>query len=372
MFSKDLIIAIIPTTHSTNIFIPELTYIIRSKKVMTALSTLNPVLYCELTSQLLKLKNETHPTAVLSCSIYSAINLLERIYTTLLKAKIALPPTVHSNELNDWLKHDKDQSLPSLSQFSYSLSLNENDLGFFGRNLPWIGSIISYTLMTGATLATAATIFKWGWAYSLITLFAGCRLMTNYHDIINGPENRMRKMGIIIDRNFSNPYQGIGRYSIPKLIVYLLSCGIMICSAYLAFSSAVSTIESICLADYLSSFTLNTLSYFFACTVAYSHFGRIFNAVFDSIASKFRKVFNLIESSEDERLDLAKVIKIFDEKKPNTTEENVLPSENTYLPFSKMKNTAANSPLKAPHPKTSHPKKAVRGQRQYPRYSLRT
>ena len=368
MFSKDLIIAIIPTPDSTNIFIPELTYIIRSKKVMTTLSTLNPTLYRELTSKVLKLKDEMHPTAILSCSIHSAINLLERIYKTLLKAKIALPPTVHPNELNDWLKTNKAENLPSLSQFTYSLSLNENHLGFFGRNLPWIGRIISYTLMTGATLATAATIFKWGWAYSLITLFAGCRLMTNYHDIINGPENRMRKMGIMIDRHFSNPYQGIGRYSIPKLIVYFLSCGIMICSAYLAFSSAVSTVESICLADYLSSFNLNTLSYFFACTVAYSHFGRIFNAVFDSIASKFRKIFNLIESREDERLDLVKVIKNFDDKTSKKAEENILPWENTYLPFSQTKKKTENFPLKSSHPKTSHLKKSVKEHRQSPRY----
>lgn len=370
MFSKDLVIAIIPTNYSTNVFIPELTYIIRSPKAMAALSTHNPALYCELTSQLLKPKDETHPTAILSCPIYSAISLLERIYITLLKAKIALPPTVYANELNDWLKRDKDQSIPSLSQFGYSLSLNENDLGFFGRNLPWIGSIISYTLMTGATIATAATIFRWGWAYSLIALFAGCRLMTNYHDIINGPENRMRKMGIIIDRHFCNPYQGIGRYSIPKLIVYFLSCGIMICSAYLAFSSAVSTIESICLADYLSSFTLNTVSYFFACTVAYSHFGRIFNAVFDSIASKFRKVFNLIESREDERLDLMKVIKILDKKTSKQTDTDIFTCENTYLPFSQTKKTEANFLLKTTHPKTSHAKKSVREKRQSPQYSI--
>lgn len=346
MFSKDLIIGIIPSTHSTNIFIPELTYILRSKQAMTILSNLDPGLFHELKTKLLDGTDKENPSAVLSCSIFEATNLLERIYATLLKAKIALPPTVHSNELQDWLKTTEKENIKKIPQFSYSLSLNDKDLGFFGRNFAWIGSIVTYTLIIGASLASATSVFNWGWSYLLIAMFAGSRLIANYHDIINGPENRMRKIGINLDRYFSDPYQGIGQYSSLKLGIYFLSSGIMLCSAYLAFNFSISTVETIYLIDSLPAFALNPLSYFFACSVAYSHFSRIFNSVFDTIASKLKGIFDLKDSRENERLDLEKTLKIITQKGPQKVVISALNQKSTYLGFSKTKKKDTSLSLK--------------------------
>lgn len=301
MLSRPLIIGLYEHNQQTVLLVPELTYVLKSLKVMRALQTQEPTLFTQLQHNLLQ-NNKNDLPPILTCRVPEAVTLIQRIYDAICEAKIPLPPSVSDLEFQDWIT--ANQPHQSITKIKYPLTFDENKLGGFGKKLPWLGSFVSYTLILGTTLSATASVTTWGWGMILICTLIGCRLTANYHDIVNGPERRMRVFGEMIDRIRSGAYRRTGRYSKAKVLVYMLSSAIMLGSAYLSFSFSICSVWSMFLLDQLPNLFISNLSYIFATSVAFSHFGRIFNGVFTTVENSLATIFTLSEVKPSEKIDL--------------------------------------------------------------------
>lgn len=247
-----------------------------------------------------------HGTGALPLPLSATKQFIEQLYNELLQNKITLPPNISELDLNYAIKN-YDKIKCSFFTYDLKIKIERNHLSFFARNLPWIGTIVTFTLTVGLTVSTLVTIIGWGWSLVLFSVFGLSKLLTSYADIAGGPERRLLLLGLWLDRLTSRHYPEQGKFSLPKFSLNFLVVAILACSSLLTWYGAWQLIRCMNGISYIPNGAATLLAGLFAWSSAGASFGRIYQDLYQLLHQQFSSYFSFDSFKEEEKISFKNI-----------------------------------------------------------------
>lgn len=258
----------------------------------------------------IKIFSKQHGTGIFPYNVRKTKLFLEELYNHLLRANIALPPNLSEMDLQFIIK-DYSKIKKNIFTHDVKIRIQHENLTFFAKYLPWIGTLVTFILTIGLTISTLISMLGWGWSIALLSVFGISKLLTSYADIAGGPERRMTLLGLWLDRLKSNDYRQFGKYSPAKIGLHCLVIAILACSSLLTWYGAWHLIRCMNGMSYFPDIVSTTLAGLFAWSSAGASFGRIYQDLYQLLFNYTSVYFDFDSFHDHEKLDIRKLEKRF-------------------------------------------------------------
>ncbi|MCS5711949.1 hypothetical protein [Candidatus Berkiella aquae] len=286
--------------------------------------------------------NQQYGVGVFPQGIRRTKNFVEALYNELLKSNIPLPPNISELDLPFIIKNYQKVKQHTFNH-EVKIHVERKHLSFFAKYLPWLGTMITFTLTMGLTISTFTSMLGWGWSITLLSIFGLSKFLTSYADISGGPERRMTLLGLWLDRLNSEHYKQFGKYSLPKIALISSVIGILACSSLLTWYGAWHLIRCMQGMSYLPNMIAVTLAGIFAWSSAGASFGRIYQDLYQLLFHYFSAHFTLDSFNEHEKLDMQKLQQHFSTK--NKALVSSIKSKATITPYQQLTKQQAKKSL---------------------------
>lgn len=233
----------------------------------------------------------------------SAKEFIENLYHEMLTNGLPLPVNPNQSDLKYQIKKMTDFE-KNLFIYELKIKINDKNLTFFAKHLPWLGTIATYTLTLGFTVSALATVFGWGWSLFLLAFFGICKGLATYADIAGGPERRLRILGFALDRWRSGHYARHGKFSHTRTLLNFLVISILTCSSFSTWYGGWYMIRCMAGMSYFPTTMVATLAGLFAWASTGSSFGRIYSDLYQLLYRFFSRFICFDNVKDIEKVDL--------------------------------------------------------------------
>ncbi|MBI2790638.1 MAG: hypothetical protein HYX61_01655 [Gammaproteobacteria bacterium] len=249
-------------------------------------------------------------SGALPLSLSTTKSFMEDLYNELLKNNITLPPNMSELDLRYIIK-DYEWIKNHIFTYDLKIKIQRDNLSFFAKYLPRIGTLVTFTLTVGLTISTLITIVGWGWSLILFSIFGLSKLLTSFADISGGPERRMLLLGSWIDRLRTGHYEQFGKQSIPKIALNSLVVILLGCSSLLTWYGAWQLIRCMNGMSEVPYLVATTLAGLFAWSSAGANFGRIYQDLYQLLFNYFSTYVSFDSFKEQEKINFKQLRKGF-------------------------------------------------------------
>lgn len=239
----------------------------------------------------------------LALNIGAAKEFIEKLFNLLLQHKIALPPNYSEFDLK-FIISDYEAHKEEILNHDLKIKINNNNLSYFAKNLPWIGTLVTLTLTIGLTVSSLITLLGWGWSILLLSIFGLSKMLTSYADISGGPERRLLRLGLWLDRVVSGQYDHYGKFSLSHFILNFSVISLLACNSFLTWYGAWKLIRCMDGMSYFPNFVTTSLAGLFAWSSAGATFGRIYQYLYQLVHDRLTYHFSFENLKESEKIKI--------------------------------------------------------------------